>query len=296
MFFKYWPVLLVDDEPDVLSVSKLAMKGIDVYGLPLKIYTAASKAEAIQLLKDNVEVACSLAVTFLDVVMETDAAGLDLCDYIRNDMGNKLTQIFIRTGQPGLAPERQVIDKYDINGYFTKVEATEDKLYSLVKSAVRQYLSSGMAAATVELSNSLLAAQGSRRKILYAMHAVGGMGDDYVDAPRWLIIDDKVLFSDEVNADQGMVLRNRLRARPGMPLDPQGDSYTKDDEGYQLIHILGTQGKAETSFLFKSRFAPPDHVVNLMHGFVTGLAIAWQHSKDDPELMYVHENIPHFGR
>ena len=33
-----------------------------------------------------------------------------------------------------------VLDRYDINGYFTKVEATEDKLYSLVKSGVRQYL------------------------------------------------------------------------------------------------------------------------------------------------------------
>ena len=149
MFFKEWIILLVDDEPDVLGVSKLAMKNFDVYGLPLKIYTAASKADAIRLLNDNAEVACSLAVAFLDVVMENDKAGLELCDYIRNDSGNKLTQIFIRTGQPGLAPEREVVDKYDINGYFTKVEATEDKLYSLVKSAVRQYLSSGMALASV---------------------------------------------------------------------------------------------------------------------------------------------------
>ena len=47
MFFKEWVVLLVDDEPDVLSVSKLAMRAIKVYDLPLKIYTAASKAEAI---------------------------------------------------------------------------------------------------------------------------------------------------------------------------------------------------------------------------------------------------------
>ena len=36
MFFKHWPVLLVDDEPDVLTVSKLAMKNFEVYGLPLK--------------------------------------------------------------------------------------------------------------------------------------------------------------------------------------------------------------------------------------------------------------------
>jgi len=165
MFFKEWPILLVDDEPDVLAVSKLAMKNFAVYGLPLKIYTAASKADAIRLLNDNAEVACSLAVAFLDVVMENDKAGLELCNYIRNDTGNKLTQIFIRTGQPGLAPERDIVDKYDINGYFTKVEATEDKLYSLIKSAVRQYLSSGTALATVELLNNLMAAGGARQKV-----------------------------------------------------------------------------------------------------------------------------------
>ena len=80
MFFKNWPVLVVDDEPDVLSISRLAMKNFNVYGLPLKIYTAESKAEAIRLMNDNVEVGCSLAVAFLDVVMETDSAGLELCD------------------------------------------------------------------------------------------------------------------------------------------------------------------------------------------------------------------------
>jgi hypothetical protein len=107
--------------------------------------------------------------------MENDKAGLELCNYIRNDTGNKLTQIFIRTGQPGLAPERDIVDKYDINGYFTKVEATEDKLYSLIKSAVRQYLSSGTALATVELLNNQMAAGGARQKVLYAVSSVGGL-------------------------------------------------------------------------------------------------------------------------
>ena len=149
MFFKEWIVLLVDDEPDVLSMSKLVMKKFEVYGLPLKIYTAGSKAETIELLNNNLEVANSLAVAFIDVVMETDSAGLELCEYIRDDMGNRLSQIFIRTGQPGMSTETDVIDRYDINGYFSKIEATQNKLYSLVKSSVRQYLSFGMSLATI---------------------------------------------------------------------------------------------------------------------------------------------------
>ncbi|MGO8847588.1 MAG: response regulator [Methylocella sp.] len=281
MFFKEWPVLLVDDEPDVLAVSKLAMKNFAVYGLPLKIYTAASKADAIRLLNDNAEVACSLAVAFLDVVMENDKAGLELCDYIRNDTGNTLTQIFIRTGQPGLAPEREVVDKYDINGYFTKVEATEDKLYSLVKSAVRQYLSSGMALATVELLNNLMAAGGARQKVLYAVSSVGGLSEDQTDTPRWLIVEDQVLFSEEVDGQKGLSLRDKLRTLPTVPLNPFGDNYVRGEDGYQMIEVAKSATKSATSYLFKTCFTPPEHIVNLMHSFVTGLAIAWRQSKED---------------
>jgi CheY-like chemotaxis protein len=281
MFFKYWPVLLVDDEPDVLTISRMAMKSFEVYGLPLKIYTSASKAEAIRLMKDDVEVGCSLAVAFLDVVMESDHAGLELCDFIRNDLGNKLTQIYIRTGQPGIAPEREVIDKYDINGYFSKVEATEDKLYSLVKSSVRQYLSYGMALSTVEFSNSLVEAAGSQRKLLYALSPIGGFSPDQAETPRWLIIDGQVLFADEIDAGEGLQVLQRLRKGSGIPLTPTGDSYYLDEMGYRLIDVMESSGQAQVAFLFKSRFTPPDLIVNLMHSFVTQLAIIWCQSKAD---------------
>jgi CheY-like chemotaxis protein len=281
MFFKDWPVLLVDDEPDVLAVSRLSMKNLEVYGLPLKIYAAASKTDAIRLLNDNADAACSLAVAFLDVVMENDKAGLELCDYIRNDTGNKLTQIFIRTGQPGLAPEREVIDKYDINGYYTKIEATEDKLYSLVKSAVRQYLSSGMALATVELLNHLIAAAGSRRKLLYAISSVGGLSADQRDTRRWLIVDNQVLFSDEVDVQQGLALRDKLRPLQNIPLTPFGDYYVKGEDGYQMIEAVGSAASSATAYLCKTRFAPPEHIINLIHSFVAGLALAWRQSRED---------------
>ncbi len=110
MFEKEIPVLLVDDEPDVLAVSQLAMKGFEVFGLPVRLYTAESKAKAIELLESEFAVAAQIGaklnVAFIDVVMETDSAGLELCDYIRNTLGNRFTQIYIRTGQPGMAPER----------------------------------------------------------------------------------------------------------------------------------------------------------------------------------------------
>ena len=287
MFFKYWPVLLVDDEPDVLSVSKLAMKNFDVYGLPLKIYTATSKAEAIELMKDNVEVGCSLAVALIDVVMETDHAGLELCDYIRNTMDNNLTQVFIRTGQAGLAPEREVIDKYDINGYFTKVEATEDKLYSLIKSSVRQYLAFGMSAATIEIISQLVAATGSRRKISYALSSLCGMGPEQKETPRWIVVDGELLFStnEYENLDEDPTLKiliQLLMGAEGLNLSPAGDRYVRDSvSGSQLIHIPRLDDRVEVSFIFGSRFIPPRPVVEMMHSFALALAITWKKSKDD---------------
>lgn len=120
----YWPVLIVDDEPDVLDVSELAMQNFTVYDLPIKLYTADSKAAAIELIKTKLTKEWAtlpyLAVAFVDVVRESDIAGLGLCEYIRETTGNKLTQLYIRTGQPWVALERDVMDRYDINGYFTK--------------------------------------------------------------------------------------------------------------------------------------------------------------------------------
>src|ERR671933_2524242 len=166
MYEKELPVLLVDDEPDVLRVSKIAMRNFEVFGMPITIYTAQSKAEAIELIHSAFSVPAQpgalLHLAFIDVVMETDAAGLDLCDYIRNTLKNKFTQIYIRTGQPGVAPEREVIDRYDIDGYFTKVETTPDKLYSLVKSGIRQAYFTGLALALSNVLHRLIVVSDSR--------------------------------------------------------------------------------------------------------------------------------------
>ena len=164
MFFNEWEILLVDDEPDVLTISKLAMGEFEVYGLPLKIHTATSKAEALDFL-NNSPPYLSVAVAFIDVVMESDTAGLKLCQYIREEMDNHLTQLFVRTGQPGVAPERSVIDRYDINGYFTKAETTEDKLYTLTKSGVRQFLNATFSEVVSVHLNTMFAGADSRAMI-----------------------------------------------------------------------------------------------------------------------------------
>ncbi|MEZ5584864.1 MAG: hypothetical protein R3F37_20735 [Candidatus Competibacteraceae bacterium] len=80
-----------------------------------------------------------IAVTLLDVVMETEQAGLDLISYIRDELGLDECRLILRTGQPGYAPEVSVIRDYDINDYRTKAELTHTRLITMISTALRAY-------------------------------------------------------------------------------------------------------------------------------------------------------------
>lgn len=131
-------VLVVDDEEDIRKVTKLCLKSMTYMGYPVKVTEAASKAEAIELLKDNLghPYCCAL----IDVVMESDHAGLELVDYIRKDIGNNAISIYLRTGQPGQAPEREVMEKQNIDGYVLKTDLTDEKLYSITLASIKSTL------------------------------------------------------------------------------------------------------------------------------------------------------------
>ncbi len=79
------------------------------------------------------------AIVLLDVVMESDDAGLQVARFIRETAKNNHIRIILRTGQPGQAPERQVIVNYDINDYKSKTELTAQKLFTVVMSSLRSY-------------------------------------------------------------------------------------------------------------------------------------------------------------
>lgn len=130
-----WKVLLVDDEPEVHEVTRLVLAGFRFEGRPLQILSALSAREARDLLQAHDDV----AVALLDVVMETDQAGLDLAQYIRSDLGNADIRLVLRTGQPGQAPEHEVIERYDINDYKEKTELTAQKLSTTLFAALRAW-------------------------------------------------------------------------------------------------------------------------------------------------------------
>ena len=130
-----WKVLIVDDEPEVHAVTKLALSDFSFQGKSLEFISAYSGEEAKQQIIEHPDA----AIVLLDVVMETDDAGLKVAQYIREVAHNNHVRIILRTGQPGQAPERQVIVNYDINDYKSKTELTAQKLFTVVMASLRSY-------------------------------------------------------------------------------------------------------------------------------------------------------------
>jgi len=130
-----WKIAVIDDEPAVHDGTRFALSDYRLNGQGLEILSAYSAAEGRELMRRNTDV----AVVLLDVIMETDTAGLSLVEFIRKDLKNETVRIILRTGQPGQAPERRVIVDYDINDYKAKTELTADKLFTSLTAALRSY-------------------------------------------------------------------------------------------------------------------------------------------------------------
>lgn len=132
---KPWKILIVDDDEEVHSITKLALRNFRFTNRSLAFLHAYSGAEAVEILANNPDI----AVCLLDVVMETDNAGLVTASAIRSELKNTFVRIVLRTGQPGQAPEETIISEYDINDYKEKTELTRGKLQTLMYSCLRSY-------------------------------------------------------------------------------------------------------------------------------------------------------------
>ncbi|MBW8191787.1 DUF3369 domain-containing protein [Neiella marina] len=130
-----WKIAIIDDDPAVHDVTKLALRNFEFEDRSLDFLSAFSGEEGMDLMSNTDDI----ALAFVDVVMETDDAGLKLIEHIRQQHKNNTTRIVLRTGQPGQAPEEEVIRSYDINDYKAKTELSAGKLKSCVYTAIRSY-------------------------------------------------------------------------------------------------------------------------------------------------------------
>ncbi len=130
-----WKVAVIDDEKAVHAVTRLVLRDFRFKDRPFEILSEYSAAGAKRLMREHPDI----AVLVLDVVMEAGDAGLGVVKYVREELNNSLVRIMLRTGQPGEAPEHQVISDYDINDYKEKSRLTADRLKSALITALRTY-------------------------------------------------------------------------------------------------------------------------------------------------------------
>ncbi|MCP4238115.1 MAG: diguanylate phosphodiesterase, partial [Aestuariibacter sp.] len=133
---RQWNILIVDDDEEIHTVTKLALSGLVVHDRTLNFLHANSGKQAKEVLDEHGR---DVAILLLDVVMETDDAGLTVVEYLRETLKLHEPRIILRTGQPGFAPEEQIIKTYDINDYKMKTELTRAKLLTTVISSIRSY-------------------------------------------------------------------------------------------------------------------------------------------------------------
>src|SRR5688572_6765063 len=107
-----WQILVVDDEPDVITISTMALKNKHWLGRRFAVTGAASAREARELLSQGDRP--NFQIALVDVMMETDDAGLRLCEYIRETQDLSL-RIILRTGAAGRLPKESVLNEYDID-------------------------------------------------------------------------------------------------------------------------------------------------------------------------------------
>lgn len=130
-----WKILIVDDEPEIHTITKLVMSHETILGRKIEFLSAMNGDEARMILSEDKDI----ALVLLDVVMKTNNDGLGVAKWIREGLNNKLVRIVLRTGNPGDAPEMKVITGYEINDYKEKSELTSNKLRTLIYTSLRNY-------------------------------------------------------------------------------------------------------------------------------------------------------------
>ena len=130
-----WKVLIADDEEVIHKLTKMVLQNYSFEGRPIKLFGAYSGKETLKILDREKDI----ALVLLDVVMETEDAGLLCAMDIREKLKNNSVRIILRTGQPGQAPEKDIIVNYEINDYKAKSELTSQKLFTVITTSLRDY-------------------------------------------------------------------------------------------------------------------------------------------------------------
>lgn len=128
-------ILIADDDADIHRMTRTVLRDFRFEGRGLEFFDAYTGEEVLRILKKHTDI----ALVLLDVSMEEEDSGLQVVEKIRLELKNTKVRIVLRTGRPEQAPEKEVIELYDINDYRDKTELNASKLFTLFYASLRAY-------------------------------------------------------------------------------------------------------------------------------------------------------------
>lgn len=273
-----WKILIVDDEPEVHILTKTVLKQVRFEDKPLLFFSAYDVPGTKKVLEEESDIALIL----MDVVMEKDNTGLELVRYIREDLGNRLARIILRTGAPGDAPERKIIVDYEINDYKEKVDLTTSRLFTSVIKSLRNFRDlkkiGGINRELEESRKSLTAVIQSSSELFSSRSLERFLEELVVQTSLMLNERGKILLIDPKN--------ERLINRPEddwasltetIPIlkTSGGSSYTSVVDGYFIGKLASSEG--EPLYLVCSGCAeiPPDEL-QMLEIFLSNVNIVFR--------------------
>lgn len=234
-----YKILIADDDVEVHKISNLMIRDFEFEGKKIDVLHAYSGQETLEMMEAHPDV----AILFLDVVMESNHAGLEVVKIIRKKLKNNMTRIILRTGQPGQAPENEVIRKYDINDYRLKTELTLNKFHVLLFTTLRNY-------------RDLVNIESHRRGLYHIIEASSRLFshntlNDFLSS----ILDELVNIQDECNLEHdGESGENRTEAKEiqgFMTMEQNGEHFVVAATSKYQSHIGDHVSKLDNSDLIR---------------------------------------------
>ncbi|MCP4136301.1 MAG: diguanylate cyclase [bacterium] len=246
-----WKIIIADDEEEVHNITRMVLQGFSFEKKELHFLHAYSAKETKKLINEHPDI----SIILLDVVMETDSAGLEMVHYIRKELNNHIVQIILRTGQAGQVPEQEAVEEYEINDYKSKQELTAQKLLTTITSSLRAYrLANSYNRLNEQLHTELMERKEIEKKLKQTLDEVRSLS----------LTDDLTGLYNR----RGFLTLARQQLKFAHRIDKLIVLFYTDMDNLKLIndnmgHKVGDHAIIETANLIRSNFREADIIARL---------------------------------
>jgi hypothetical protein len=160
------------------------------------------------------------------------------------------------------------------------MEMTEQKLYTLVKSGVRQWFSNWYARLIAESTHNAVTHALTRTQLLAALGFIGEPGPHEDEFVSGIVFEDEYFLSD-YEPVQLRSLRDGLKGHAPAIKTAEGHSLTTDTKGNVLVNILETPTTAAYYYVAEGDMIMPRPLLDVT--FRNGLVLAtlWKRAAAD---------------